>query len=381
MKPVYLDYNATTPIDPVVAEAMRPFLSDYFGNPSSSHFYGRQTKSTVENARNQVAGTLDCLPEEIIFTSGGTESNNYALKGAAFANRDKGNHIITSQIEHPAIIEVCRYLEKHNFKITYLPVDSDGLIDPDLIAAAITPQTILISIMHANNEVGSIQPIKEIAEMCHKNDIIIHSDCAQSIGKIPVNIKDLKVDMLSAAGHKLYAPKGIGALYVRSGIRLEKLMHGAGHENDMRAGTENILEISGLGKAFELINNDSKSSTAHLKNMRDYLENEILKRFPFSRVNGHKTKRLPNTSSIGFKGLEANRIVDGLSETVAVSAGAACHSSTVKISSVLKAMQAPMEYAMGTVRFSVGRFTTKEEIDRALNELEQVIYQLKNELN
>jgi len=381
MKPVYLDYNATTPIDPRVADAMQPYLKMHFGNPSSSHLFGRETKPAVENARLQIASYLKCLPGEIVFTSGGTESNNYAIKGAAFANKDKGNHIITSQIEHPAVIEVCRYLESYGFKTTFLPVNNYGKVDPASVAGAITPDTILISIMHANNEVGTIQPIREISQIARKRDIIMHSDCAQSLGKIPVKADELGVDLLSIAGHKIYAPKGIGALYIRSGIKLEKLIHGAGQENNQRAGTENILEIAGLGKAFELIENEIKQDTGRLSDMRDYLENEIIKKFPSARVNGDKLSRLPNTASIGFKGIEANRIVAALTDTVAVSAGAACHSDSVKLSAVLEAMHVPLEYAMGAIRFSVGRFTTREEIDRSVAEIEKVIHQIQNKDN
>lgn len=376
MIPIYLDYNATTPIDPQVADTMLPYLTKHFGNPSSSHFYGRSTKDAIEQSRRQIAKVLHCQPDEIVFTSGGTESNNYAIKGAAFVNRNKGNHIITSQIEHPAVIEVCRYLELQGFKITYLPVDEFGIIDPQTVAEAITPKTFLISIMHANNEVGSIQPIQEISEIARKKNILIHSDCAQSIGKIPVHTNTMNVDLLSIAGHKLYAPKGVGALYIRSGVKLEKLIHGANQDRNLRAGTENVLEIVGLGKAFELINKNFEESNDHLKTLRDRFENALIDIFPICKVNGHKKLRLPNTSSISFRGLEANKIVTELSDKVAVSAGAACHSDTVKISSVLEAMQVPMDYAMGTVRFSVGRFSAKEEIDQAINEIKNVIQRL-----
>ena len=379
MKQIYLDYNATTPIDPRVAEVMKPYLTEYFGNPSSNHSFGKETRQAVEFARSQIAAVLHCKPNEIYFTSGGTESNNWAIKGAAYANRHKGNHIITSQIEHPAVIEVCRYLELNGFYITYLPVDNNGFIDVQSIEKAVTPKTILISIMHANNEVGTIQPIREISEIAHKYDILIHSDCAQSIGKIPVHTEDLNADMFTIAGHKIYAPKGIGALYIRSGIKLDKLIHGASQERNLRAGTENILEIVGLGKAFELLNDYDWISDDKLKKLRDHLEASLIEIFPSCRINGHKEFRLPNTSSISFKGLEANRIVSGLASKVAVSAGAACHSNTVKISSVLDAMHVPLDYAMGTIRFSTGRFSTAEEIDQAVIEIKNVVNQLSNQ--
>lgn len=374
--PIYLDYNATTPIDPRVAEAMRPYIEQHFGNPSSSHAYGVTARQAVENARQQVAQMLGCRMEEIVFTSGGSESNNYAIKGVASVYRERGNHIITSAIEHPAVIEVCRYLEKQGFQVTYLPVDETGLVDPQQVEEAITPQTILISIMHANNEVGTIQPIAEIAEIAQRHQILVHSDCAQSIGKIPVRTDELQVDLLSVAGHKLYAPKGIGALYIRTGTRLEKLIHGADHEMNRRAGTENVIEIIGLGRACELVSQNLAKAQNHLKTMRDRLEQGLLKNFPGARVNGHPQKRLPNTLSISFSHLEANTILAELTG-VAASAGAACHSDQVDVSHVLEAMHVPLEYAMGTIRFSVGRFTTTAEIDKALSEITRVVQNLQ----
>ncbi len=378
MKPIYLDYNATTPVDPQVVEAMLPFLSEHYGNPSSSHILGRTTRKAIEQARMHVAEVLHCQTNEIVFTSGGSESNNWAIKGAAFANRDKGNHIITSQIEHPAVLEVCRYLESYGFNITYLPVDQFGIVNPQSVADAINDSTILISIMHVNNEVGSIQPIREISDIARQRNILMHSDCAQSIGKLPVQVDELGVDMLSIAGHKFYAPKGIGALYIRSGIKLEKFIHGANQENNRRSGTENILGIVGLGKAFELLKDTIVESTNYLKKLRDQLENGLINMFPSAQINGHKELRLPNTSNISFKGLEANAIVEALSDKVAVSAGAACHSQTVELSAVLKAMKVPVEYAMGTIRFSVGRFTTETDIDKAIFEIKHVIQRLPN---
>ncbi len=376
MKPIYLDYNATTPIDPRVAEAMLPFLHEHFGNPSSSHELGITTKKAIEKARRQVAALLHCEAEEVIFTSGGSESNNYAIKGVAGAFRERGNHIIASAVEHPAVTEVCHYLEEHGCNVTWLPVDEFGLVNPAEIEDAITPQTILISIMHANNEVGTIQPIGEIAEIAHRHDILMHSDCAQSVGKIPVRVDELKVDLLSVAGHKLYAPKGIGALYVRGGVKLEKQVHGADHERNWRAGTENVLEIVGLGKACELAEGHLEVGMAHLEKMRDRLEQGLLSRYPELRVNGHREKRLPNTCSVSFKGLEANTILSELT-SVAASAGAACHSDQIEVSTVLEAMKVPLEYAMGTIRFSVGRFTTADEIDRALEATGEVIDRLQ----
>jgi cysteine desulfurase len=365
LKPIYLDYNATTPIDPEVAEAMRPYLFEHFGNPSSSHWYGIQTKKAVEKARRQVADLLHCNPEEVVFTSGGSESNNYAIKGTAFANREKANHIITSTIEHPAVLEVCKYLAEKGFQITYLPVDEFCLVNPQELQKTVTPQTILITIMHANNEVGTIQPIAEIAEIAKEHGIVFHTDAAQSVGKIPTRVDELDVDLLTIAGHKLYAPKGIGALYVRGGIRLEKLIHGADHEQDLRAGTENVLQIVGLGKACEIAKRDLEKNMVHMQKLRDLLYQGLRHELDEVKLNGDPERRLPNTLSVSFKDLEANTLLAGI-ESVAASAGAACHSDSVKISSVLEAMQVPREYAMGTIRFSTGKMTTAEEVELAV---------------
>jgi cysteine desulfurase NifS len=365
MKPIYLDYNATTPIDPEVAEAMRPYLLEHFGNPSSSHWYGIQTKKAVDEARRQVAALLHCNSEEVVFTSGGSESNNYAIKGTAFANREKGNHIITSAIEHPAVLEVCKYLAEKGFQITYLPVDEFCLVKPRELKESITPQTILITIMHANNEVGTIQPIAEIAKIAKEHGIVFHTDAAQSVGKIPTRVDELEVDLLTIAGHKLYAPKGIGALYVRGGIRLEKLIHGADHEQDLRAGTENVLEIVGLGQACEIAKRDLEKNTRHMQKMRDLLYAGLRQQWGEIRLNGHPEKRLPNTLSVCFKSIEANTLLAEI-ESVAASAGAACHSDSVRVSSVLEAMQVDLEYAMGTVRFSTGKMTTEEEVNHTV---------------
>lgn len=377
MKPVYLDYNATTPIDPEVAEAIKPYLLEFFGNPSSSHWYGVQTKKAIETARGQVADLLGSQPEEIIFTSGGSESNNYALRGIAFANREKGNHIITSTIEHPAVTEVCRYLEAHNFWVTYLPVDQDGIVDPVNLEKAITPQTILISLMHANNEVGTIQPISDVSTLGKQNGIIIHTDAAQSAGKIPACVNELGIDLLSVAGHKLYAPKGIGALFIREGIDLEKLIHGAGHEQHKRAGTENVMGIVGLGKACEMAKRDLEKNMAHMKSMRDRLHHGLQEKLEGIRLNGHEEKRLPNTLSIAFPRIEADKLLSTI-EGVAASAGAACHSGHASISPVLTAMRVPEEYAKGTIRFSTGRMTTPEEIDQAIKIIVEGVQRLNH---
>ena len=376
MADIYLDYNATTPIDPQVAEAMLPFvkggLNGLFGNPSSGHSFGLAAREGVDTARKQVAGMLGCDVDDLIFTSGGTEANNHAIRGVAGAYRERGNHIITSAVEHPAVTEVCRHLEGRGYRVTYLPVDEYGMVDPQQVEAAITPETLLVTIMHANNEVGTVMPIAEIADIAHRHGALLHSDCAQSVGKIPVRVDDLGVDLLSIAGHKLYAPKGIGALYIRPGVRLEKLMHGANHEQDRRAGTENVIEMAGLGRACELIEQNLSAYATHMAAMRDRLERGLLDSGMEVRVNGHLEKRLPNTSSISFRGVEADRVLASL-PTVAASAGAACHSDRVEVSHVLAAMNVPEEYAMGTFRLTVGRFTTEDEIDRAVAEIREVV--------
>jgi cysteine desulfurase NifS/selenium donor protein len=380
MPPIYLDYNATTPILPEVAEAMRPFLSEFFGNPSSTHWYGLQTKKAIEKSRQQVASLLDCHPAEIIFTSGGSESNNFAIKGVAFAQKDKGNHIISSQIEHPAVTEVCEYLKNWGFEISYVPVNDQGIVELSALEEAIKPTTILITVMHANNEVGTIQPIAEIAKIAKNRGIIFHSDAAQSVGKIPTSVKNLNVDLLSIAGHKLYAPKGVGALYIKKDIVLEKQIHGANHEGNLRAGTENILEIAGLGKACELVKKDLEKNYQHLKEMRDRLTDGLkknLKEVVGFRTNGHPDQRLPNTASISFANLEANTILSEIEERVAVSAGAACHSDRVDLSPTLEAMKVPMVYAMGTIRFSTGKFTTINEIDEVIKIVSETVKRLQ----
>jgi cysteine desulfurase len=376
-RPIYLDYNATTPIDPEVAIAMQPYITDLFGNPSSSHHYGMQAKKAVEEARKQLAALLHCYPDEIIFTSGGTESNNYAIKGIAFQNRDKGNHIITSSIEHPAVTEVCHFLESQGFQVSYLPVDEYGILDPEEVVRAITPDTILITVMHANNEVGTIQPVEEIAKIARKNHIPFHTDAAQSVGKIKTDVREMGVDMLTVAGHKLYAPKGVGALYIRRGTKLQKLMHGASHEQNLRAGTENVPEIVGLGKAAEIALRDFDSNSLTMHQCRDLLFHRLKKELPDIRLNGHPDLRLPNTLSISFPGIQANILLDEISE-IAASAGAACHTDQIDISRVLSAMNVPENYAMGTIRFSTGKQNTLQEIEAAEHIIIQAVKRLSS---
>jgi cysteine desulfurase len=378
-RPVYLDYNATTPHDPEVIEAMRPYLEEHFGNPSSSHWYGRNTHQAVETARAQVAVLLNCAPGEIIFTSGGTESNNYAIRGIALARRSQGTHIITSQIEHPAVTAVCKRLQQEGFEITYLPVDEHGLVSVLDVEKALRSETILVTLMHANNEVGTIQPIEEVAQLAKSRGLVFHTDAAQSAGKIPTDVTALGVDLLSIAGHKLYAPKGVGALYVRQGLALEQLMNGAGQEGGRRPGTENVLEVVGLGKACEIALRDLASNREHMRRMRDGLEVGLRKRIPRLRVNGDPDKRLPNTLSVSVHGVDANALLDAIEEGVAVSAGAACHSGQIRVSHVLQAMHVPEDWARGTLRFSTGRMTSAADIDTAVAIVAGAVERLRGE--
>jgi len=378
MKPIYLDYNGTTPHAPEVIDAMRPFFETEFGNPSSAHWYGKGPRRALATARGQVAQLLNCQPEEVIFTSGGTESNNHAIQGAARALRDRGNHIITSTVEHPAVLEVCRYLESNGFEITYLPVDAEGAVDPADVTKVIRPATVLITIMHANNEVGTIQPISEISQIAHDHGIIVHTDAAQSAGKIPTDVQKLGVDLLSVAGHKIYAPKGIGALYIRSPLKLGKFCFGAGQEMGQRAGTENILEIVGLGTACAIAARDLKTNMKRMLQLRDRLHDGLARSVRGTRFNGNLEKRLPNTLSLSFKGLEANRILEEIGRDVAASAGAACHSDSVSVSHVLEAMDVPLEWAMGCLRFSVGRMTTPDEIDKTIEVVTTAVNKMRD---
>lgn len=377
--PIYLDYNATTPHDPEVIDAIKPFLTDHFGNPSSSHWYGTQTRNAVDKARGQVASLLKCFQDEVVFTSGGTEANNYALKGIAFGHRNKGNHVITCQIEHPAVIEVCKFLEEHGFKVSYLPVDPFGMVKVSDVEKAITPKTILITIMHTNNEVGTIQPVEKISEVARRRGIVFHTDAAQSVGKIPVDVNKMGADLLSVAGHKLYAPKGVGALYIRQGIRLDKLLHGAGHENGRRPGTENVLEIVGLGKACEIASRDLVKNADHMRQMRDRLFLGLKESVGDIQLNGHPDERLPNTANLSFRNVNAAELIARIGDKIAVSAGSACHScDQISISPVLQAMNVPLDWAIGTIRFSVGKFTTATEIDHAVRIVSEAVTSKRN---
>ncbi|GGG68563.1 cysteine desulfurase family protein [Paenibacillus radicis (ex Gao et al. 2016)] len=371
MRQIYLDYNASTPIAPEVVDAMYPYLKGSYGNPSSSHWASAGVKEAIQTARANVAALLNCDPDEIVFTSGGSESNNHALKGVYYALKEKGNHIITTTVEHPAILNPCSFLERLGAEVTYVEVDETGCVSPEAIEAAITDQTILITVMHANNEVGSIQPLRDIAQIAAKHNIVFHTDAAQSAGKIPVHVDELGVDLLSVAGHKLYAPKGIGALYVRRGTLIESFTHGAGHERGMRAGTENVPYIVALGKAAELAMQAQEGQSLQI--LGQYLLEQLYARFgSLVQLNGSPVNRLPNTVNVSFVGYDGNNILSKIPQ-VAASTGSACHAGLTTISPVLKAMQVDESTARGAIRFSVGRYTKKEELDEALLLLEKAI--------
>ncbi|MDF2596599.1 MAG: cysteine desulfurase NifS [Clostridia bacterium] len=368
---IYLDYNATTPIDNAVADAMLPYLYGHFGNPSSSHELGIEAKKAIENSRKQVANLLGCTPNEIVFTSGGSESNNTVIKGVAHTYKNKGNHIITSKIEHPAIINPCKYLESIGYDVSYVPVDQYGMVNPSDVEKLITDQTILVTIMHSNDEVGTIQPIEEISSICKKYNVLFHTDASQSIGKVPINVESLGVDFLTVAGHKLYAPKGIGALFIRNGIHIESLIHGAGHESGRRAGTDNIILEVGLGKACEISAEALKSS--EIKKLTEYFYDNLKERFGDRiHLNGHSEKRLPNTLNVSFLGYNGHEVLNQLEETAA-STGSACHSGMTSISPVLNAMGVTEDVGRGAVRFSLGRYTTKDEIDSVISNLNKIV--------
>ena len=364
---IYLDYNATTPIDKEVAEAMIPYIYGNYGNPSSNHELGITAKRAIEKARVQVAELINSSPEEIIFTSGGSESDNMVIKGVAHAFKNKGNHIITSQVEHPAVLEPCHFLEKLGYEISYLTVDKYGIVNLSELESLITDKTILVSIMHSNNETGVLQPIEEISKICKEHDVILHTDVSQSLGKVPVDVTKLGVDFLTIAGHKLYAPKGIGALYMKKGINIEPLIHGAGHEKGRRAGTENIIFDVALGKACEIAKNELKNNEVKL--LTDYFYSQLKEKFGERiQLNGHPENKLPNTLNISFLGLNGHEVLGKLNNVLA-STGSACHSGNTSISPVLKAMGVSEEVGRGAVRFSLGRYTTKDEIDFVIDEI------------
>lgn len=377
---IYLDYNATTPVDERVFAAMAPYLRDNFGNPSSNHAFGRVNKEAIVKARAQVAQLLGCEPAEVIFTSGGSESDNHAIKGVAWANRHKGNHIITSVVEHPAVINPCRYLEEQGYRVTYLPVDKYGQVSLADVEAAVTDETILITIMHANNEVGTIQPIAAIGEFARRKGIVFHTDAAQSVGKIPTRVDELKVDLMTVAGHKFYGPKGIGALYIRKGVNIESFIHGAGHEQGRRAGTENVAYMVALGTASELAYNELPKNRERLVALREKFHQLITANVDDVILNGHPTERLPNTLNLSFRGVFGATVLAELPE-IAASTGSACHDGSGELSGVLKAMDVDSAYGFGSVRFSLGKDTTEEDVEFAAGLVARKVKEIRNQLN
>ena len=378
MKRIYLDYAATTPTHPEVAKAMAPYFTDAFGNPSTLYSYGQEAKGAIEEARVKVAGLIGAQDEEIVFTSGGTEADNFALKGVAYANEKRGNHIITTPIEHHAVIETCKFLERRGFRVTYLPVDGYGLVDPDDARRAITDKTILISVMHANNEIGIIEPIAEIGRIAKEAGIYFHTDAVQTAGHIPVDVNKLGVDLLSMSSHKIYGPKGTGALYIRKGTKLLALMHGGEQERRRRAGTENIPAIVGLGKAVELARQEMSGEVVRLTYLRDQLIKGLLKRIDHIHLNGHSQTRLPNNVNVSVDFVEGESMVLNLDlEGICASTGSACSSSSLEPSHALLATGLSPEQAHGSLRLTLGKWTTEEEISRVLEVLPQIVAKLR----
>lgn len=374
---IYLDHNATTPVDPRVFEAMRPFLTEAWGNPSSIYRAGQDVRKAVEDARETVAGLISAEPREIVFTSGGTESDNTSIKGIAL-NRGKG-HIITSTIEHPAVMKVVEWLEKQGFAATYVPVDSEGIVDPADVKKAMRPDTIVVSVMHANNEVGTIQPIAEIAAIAHEGGAVFHTDAVQAVGKIPISVKAMGIDLLSMSAHKIYGPKGVGILYVKRGTKFDPCVHGGHQEWGRRGGTENVAGIVGLCKAVEIAAAEIADEAKRIKELRDRLEAGIAERIPDVLFNGHREKRLPSTASVCIKYVEGEAMLLNLDmrHGIAASSGSACTSGSLEPSHVLLAMGLPAEIAHGSLRLSLGRGTTREEIDKVIEVLPPIVEKLR----
>jgi cysteine desulfurase len=364
MKPIYLDYNASTPIDPDVIEEMLPYLRDRFGNPSSSHHYGRQAKEGIEEARRHIAELINAKTDEMVFTSGGTESDNIALCGAAFANRKKGKRIVTCVTEHPAVLNPCRWLQTQGFDVKYVGVDRFGVASLEQLERFVNNSTILVSVMHANNETGTIQSIREIANISHRRGAFFHTDAAQAIGKLKVDVKRMNIDLLSVAGHKCYAPKGIGALYVRDGTDIEPFLRGAGHEHGLRPGTENTASIVGLGKAADIAMRTMSDYVPRMQRLRDRLHESLLKSLSDLKLNGHPKKRLPNTLNVSVPGIDSEALLAGVPR-LAASTGSACHADRREPSPVLTAMGVPEEVALGALRLSLGKWSTEKEMDMA----------------
>lgn len=378
MKHIYLDNAATTPTSPEVLAAMLPYFTDACGNPSSIHSYGQEAKEAVEQARDSLAALIGAESEELVFTSGGTEADNAAIKGVAYALKDKGNHIIIPTIEHHAVIESCKYLEKQGYRITYLPVDRDGLVDPDDVKQAISPDTILISVMHANNEMGTIQPVSEIAKIAREAGVYCHTDAVQTVGHLPLEVRELGVDLLSLSAHKFYGPKGVGALYIKKGTRLLPFMHGGEQERERRAGTHNVPGIVGLGKAAELALESMTQEIAILTGLRDRLISGLLTGIDNISLNGHPVKRLPNNVNVSIDFIEGESVLLNLDlEGICASTGSACSSSSLEPSHVLMALGLPPEKAHCSIRFSLGKWTTEADIDRVLDVLPRIVAKLR----
>jgi len=378
MKPIYMDYAATTPADPAVVQAMIPYFHDAFGNPSAIYSYGQEAKSAIEKARSAISSLIGARDEEIVFTSGGTEADNYALKGVAFANQKKGNHIITSVIEHHAVLESCKFLGKMGFKITYLPVDHFGLVNPDDVKKAITDKTILISVMHANNEMGTIQPITEISKIAREAGVYLHTDAVQTAGHITTDVNELGIDLLSISAHKLYGPKGVGALYIRKGTKLMTFMNGGGQERGRRASTENVPGIVGFGKAADIAKPEEDAEMARLTNLRDKLIAGILNNIDRTHLNGHPVKRLPNNVNISVEFVEGESMCLNMDMAgICASTGSACSSASLEASHVLLAMGLDPVQAHGSLRFTLGKWTTNEEIDKVLEILPRIVTKLR----
>ncbi|MBI2369563.1 MAG: cysteine desulfurase NifS [Deltaproteobacteria bacterium] len=378
MRRVYLDHNATTPIHPEVGAAMQHYIQEVWGNPSSIHWAGRDARTGLEEARERVAALLNADPDEVIFTSSGTEADNLALKGVAYARRDRGDHIITTSVEHPAVIETGQALEKEGFRVTWLRVDRQGMVDLDDLRRAITPKTILISVMTANNETGVLFPIQEIGELARERGILFHTDAVQAVGKLLLDVKALPVDLLSLSAHKIYAPKGVGALYIRRGLKLRPLIHGGHQEKSRRAGTENMVGIVALGKAAELARQDLEGEAAHLEKLRDRLYEGIVKVIDGLHLNGHPEHRLPSTLNVSFEHVEGESLLLSLDlEGVAVSTGSACSAGTLEPSHVLVAMGLSPEIARGAIRFSLGKWNTAEDVDYVLDLLPSIVKRLR----
>jgi cysteine desulfurase len=375
---IYMDHSATSPVDIDVFNAMKPYFVESYGNASTLYSLGREARRAMESSREKVASIIGANTDEIIFTSGGTESDNIAIKGIAYRLRRRGNHIITSNIEHPAVDETCKYLEKNGFEVTYLPVGKDGIVNSSDLEDAITDKTILITVMHANNEIGTIQPISEIGEIARSNKIYFHTDAVQSVGKIPVNVEELNVDMLSLSAHKLYGPKGVGALYIKKGVRLEPIIHGGGHEKGIRPGTENVAGIVGLGKACEIAENNLEEEAQYLTTMRDELIRRVLSEIDESYLNGHPTKRLPNNINFRFTGIEGESLVLHLdSKNIASSTGSACSSKKLEASHVLMALGLEEVQAHGSLRLTLGKENKVEDTDYVIESIKNAVDTLR----